>query len=64
MRGTAVIYLKWEGISKMRQRLRTPNALRAGETAKQIAPRPRSGSATTKLVLKGSTPRSTHSTEA
>ena len=36
----------------------------AGVAAKVIAPPPRVGSATTKLILKGSNPRSTHSTEA
>ena len=52
------------GISKIRHRLAIPLSLRAGETARQIAPFPLAASDTTRLVSKGSSPLSTHSTEA
>ena len=42
----------------------TPNAFILGETARQIVFCDRSGSATTKLVFIGSSPRATHSTVA
>ena len=52
------------GISYILPRLGTPNCLIAGVAARVIAPPPRVGSATTKLILKGSNPLSTHSTLA
>ena len=52
------------GISNTRQRLRIPSAFIAGVIARQIAPDPREGSATTRFVVNGSSPLSAHSTEA
>ena len=42
----------------------TPSFLSPGDTAKQIAPLPLDGSATTRFEVMGSSPLSTHSTEA
>ena len=53
-----------EGISNKRHRFLTPNCFSAGEIASVIAPSPRDASATTNGVVKGSTPKSAHSTEA
>ena len=52
------------GISKIRHLFLTPLAFKEGEMAKQIAPFPLEGSATTKSVSKGSSPLATHSTDA
>ena len=60
----AVMYSTPRGISKTRQRLRIPRAFIAGVIARQTDPRPRDGSATTRFVVNGSSPRSTASTEA
>ena len=53
-----------DGTSNNRHRFFTPNAFKAGEIASVIAPNPRDASATTSGVVKGSTPKSAHSTEA
>ena len=64
MRGVAMTYESDLGISNTRQRFRTPSALSAGETARQMVFSVRVGSATTSLASRGSRPSSTHSTEA
>ena len=48
----------------MRQRLRTPSFFMAGVMARQMVEVPRAVSATTRFCVNGSSPRSTHSTEA
>ena len=62
--GMAISYLMCLGISKILPRLFIPSFLIAGVAAKVIAPGPLVGSATTKFTLNGSSPLSTHSTEA
>ena len=52
------------GISKMRHLFLIPNFFIAGVIAKQIAPLPLDGSATTKLATNGPNPLSTASAEA
>ena len=52
------------GISNIRQRFLIPDFFIAGVIARQIAPLPLDGSATTKLATNGSNPLSTASTEA
>ena len=59
-----MIYSIFLGISKIRPLLLTPNFLIAGVAARVMAPPPLVGSATTKFILKGSSPLSAHSTEA
>ena len=49
--------------SKSRARPEIPQAFRDGVTARQMVFSVRLKSATTKLVVRGSRPRSTHSTE-
>ena len=58
------MYSTPSGISNNLHLFLMPNAFNAGDIAKHIAPLPRDGSATTKLVVNGSNPLSTHSTEA
>ena len=62
--GLAAMYFMCSGISKTRQRFFTPKAFIAGEMARVMAPLPREISQTARLALNGSSPRSTHSTEA
>ena len=50
--------------SKSLGRLGTPRAFKEGETARQMVPSDRLSSATTRFVVRGSNPLSTHSTEA
>ena len=64
IRGRAVIKWRFGGISNTRQRFLTPRAFRLGLTARQMVFSVRSGSATTRFAVSGSSPRSTHSTEA
>ena len=64
MRGTAVMYSIPAGMSRTRQRFLTPFAFMLGVTARQIVLALRSGSATTRSVANGSSPRSVHSTLA
>ena len=52
------------GISYTLHRLRTPSFFIPGEAARHIVLSPRDGSATISFASKGSSPRSTHSTEA
>lgn len=62
--GGAMRYFMWDGISKTLQRFLTPSAFIDGETARHMVLSLLSGSATTRFVVMGSRPRSTHSTEA
>ena len=64
MRGKATSYLMSCGISNSRQRFFTPRLFIFGEIAKQIPPPPLLASATTRLVSKGFSPLSAHSTDA
>ena len=64
MRGGATMKSSPSGTSNSRQRLRTPFALSEGETARHMVFFVRDASATTRSVVMGSSPRSTHSTEA
>ncbi len=64
MRGGAIMYFILRGISNTRQRPGMPIALSAGDTARHMVLSERSGSATTRRVVIGSRPRSTHSTDA
>ena len=64
MRGGAITYWMPAGISNTRHRLRTPRAFMLGLTARQMVFSVRVPSATTRLVVMGSSPRSAHSTLA
>ena len=64
--GGDVLHLQALGsfTSKSRARPKMPRAFMLGDTARQMVPSDRLSSATTRLVVRGSRPRSTHSTEA
>jgi hypothetical protein len=62
--GMAVMYFTQSGISWIRHRFLMPSAFMAGVIARQIVDFDLVGSATTRFVLNGFSPRSTHSTEA
>ena len=64
MRGGAMMYSTPLGISYTRPRLFAPSAFIAGVAARHIVLSPREGSATTRFVVNGSSPHSTHSTDA
>ena len=64
MRGFAMTESTLSGISNTRQRLDRPSAFMDGVMARQMVFSARSGSATTRFAVGGSSPRSTHSTLA